>query len=270
MQSETFGSGFTAYFHHRARVVVPGQPYVFAAPGGGGETVLHNVVRKTSGLSHVARSQLFAGGILSLVLFSVSAGAASAISISCPGPIIVNNAPGQCGATVQFASPSVSGNVGPYTLTCTRTSGSFFPVGTTVVQCTARDAAGTATCSFSVTVRDVEPPVISGVSASPNVLWPPNHKFVDVRINYNVRDNCGIRSCVLSVSSNEAVNARGSGNTAPDWIVVDANRVRLRAERAGPGNGRIYTVTITCTDVNGNVSRAAVTVSVPHDQGKKK
>src|SRR5262249_41929544 len=27
-------------------------------------------------------------------------------------------------------------------------------------------------------------PLISGVSASPNTLWPPNHKFVTVTLNY--------------------------------------------------------------------------------------
>src|SRR5207245_2428523 len=29
-------------------------------------------------------------------------------------------------------------------------------------------------------------PVISSVSASPNVLWPPNHKMVLVAVNYTV------------------------------------------------------------------------------------
>jgi hypothetical protein len=108
-------------------------------------------------------------------------------------------------------------------------------------------------------------PVISGVSADPSVLWPPNHKFVPVTIAYTLTSPCG-GTCTLSVSSNEAVNAPGSGNTDPDWIVVDAAHVLLRAERAGPGDGRVYTITITCTSTGGTTTKS-IEVTVPHDQG---
>ena len=41
---------------------------------------------------------------------------------------------------------------------CTPPSGSFFPAGTTLVDCTATDASGNQdTCQFSVTVRPIEP-----------------------------------------------------------------------------------------------------------------
>jgi hypothetical protein len=41
--------------------------------------------------------------------------------------------------------------------------------------------------------------------------------------------------------------------------------VKLRAERSGTGEGRVYTITITATDASGNVSKQTVTVAVPHD-----
>jgi hypothetical protein len=66
---------------------------------------------------------------------------------------------------------------------------------------------------------------------------------------------------VLSVSSNEASN-----NKEPDWVVVDVHHVLLRAERAGNGVGRLYTITLTCTDAAGNVTVKTATVLVPHDQ----
>jgi hypothetical protein len=45
--------------------------------------------------------------------------------------------------------------------------------------------------------------------------------------------------------------------------------VLLRAERAGNGTGRIYTIAITCTnDTNKESSIKTVTVVVPHDQGQ--
>jgi hypothetical protein len=47
---------------------------------------------------------------------------------------------------------------------------------------------------------------------------------------------------------------------------VDDHHVRLRAERAGPGLGRVYTVLATCTDSHKNSSGATVTVAVRHNQ----
>ncbi|HXO40215.1 MAG TPA: hypothetical protein VN999_02115 [Thermoanaerobaculia bacterium] len=103
---------------------------------------------------------------------------------------------------------------------------------------------------------------IAGATASPSSLWPPNHKLVNVAIGYTATDTCGAAApvtCSLSIASNEGSSA--------DWSVVDAHDVQLRATRDGGGNGRIYTVTITCTDTAGAASNAAVTVTVPHDQG---
>jgi hypothetical protein len=92
--------------------------------------------------------------------------------------------------------------------------------------------------------------------------------MVNVTIGYTVQ-NCAPTTCALTVASNEAVDAHGSGNTAPDWNVIDATHVELRAERAGPGSGRIYTVTITCTDQLGQAAQAQTTVKVPHDQRRR-
>ena len=112
-------------------------------------------------------------------------------------------------------------------------------------------------------------PVISNLSASPNSLWPPNHKMKDVVVNYSTSSNCpGPIRCRLAVTSNEPVNGTGDGNTSPDWIVIDDHRVQLRAERSGNGNGRIYTITVTCSDQFGNVGTNSTTVIVPHDMGQ--
>jgi hypothetical protein len=74
--------------------------------------------------------------------------------------------------------------------------------------------------------------------------------------------------CSISgVESNEPVNGQGDGNTAPDWELTGALTLNLRAERAGNGNGRIYTVRVNCSDGSGNASTDTVEVAVPHDQG---
>ena len=115
------------------------------------------------------------------------------------------------------------------------------------------------------------PPTITNATADPSVLWPPNHRMVNVTVSYDVTDNCPLPpgSCTLSVTSNEPVDGKGDGHTSPDWIVLDDHHVLLRAERAGNGNGRIYTITITCTDSGGNSSNEQVEVTVPHDRGRR-
>jgi hypothetical protein len=72
---------------------------------------------------------------------------------------------------------------------------------------------------------------------------------------------------VISITSNEPVNGRGDGNTSPDWRIIDDLLVELRAERSGGGSGRIYAVTVRCTDDSGNSSTRSVQVPVAHDQG---
>ncbi|HEU4836209.1 MAG TPA: DUF4114 domain-containing protein [Pyrinomonadaceae bacterium] len=109
-------------------------------------------------------------------------------------------------------------------------------------------------------------PVISGESVNKTVLSPTNHKLIDITVSYDVTDNCGSLTNALSVSSNEPINGLGQGNTSPDWEIVDAHHLRLRAERSGIGTGRIYTITITSTDSAGNSSSKQLFVSVPHDR----
>ena len=46
-------------------------------------------------------------------------------------------------------------------------------------------------------------------------------------------------------------------------------KLRLRSEREGKGDGRIYTIKITATDASGNFSEAIVKISAPHDRRKK-
>jgi hypothetical protein len=142
------------------------------------------------------------------------------------------------------------------------------------ITATATDAEGN-TSEFSgqspPVVQDTTPPVISAVSASPAVLWPPNHKLVLVTIDYTATDDSGVASCTLSATSNEPDNGLGDGDTSNDTQVIpgDAHHLWLRAERAGTGNGRIYTVAVTCKDACGNAASKSVTVTVPKSQGKK-
>ena len=109
-------------------------------------------------------------------------------------------------------------------------------------------------------------PTISNASATPNVLWPPNNKFVPVSINYTVEDDCvAVPACSLGVTV--ADSGGGINNMATSFTVVDAHTVELQASRNGGGNGRTYTVQISCEDSLPLSTSASVTVTVPHDQG---
>jgi hypothetical protein len=189
-------------------------------------------------------------------------GVGLAPTITCPASITTGNAPGQCGATVNYSPPTSQGTTGE--VTCVPPSGSFFPVGTTTVNCSSQSGA---VCSFDVTVNDAEGPAIGGASASPSTLGPPDHRMVPVTVQYTLADGCTPSAQLtsgLSVQSNEPVNGTGDGDKAPDWQVLDAHHLLLRAERSGTGTGRIYTITITGTDSKGNVSTRTVSVVVPH------
>uniref|UniRef100_Q01X81 Conserved repeat domain n=1 Tax=Solibacter usitatus (strain Ellin6076) TaxID=234267 RepID=Q01X81_SOLUE len=135
---------------------------------------------------------------------------------------------------------------------------------TAAVSSTPADADSSNNSATVTVTASNPPPVISGISVDKPSLGPPNHKMVDVTVNYVATDNCGVDTCVLSVSSNEPVDGTGDGDTSPDWVIVDAHHVQLRAERAGNGTGRVYTISITCTDSANNSTVRTTTVVVPH------
>jgi len=77
--------------------------------------------------------------------------------IICPGNIVQASDPGSCGAIVKFPNPVVTDNCANAKVVCTPASGSLFPAGTTTVTCVATDLGGaTATCTFTVTVKNIQ------------------------------------------------------------------------------------------------------------------
>jgi hypothetical protein len=76
---------------------------------------------------------------------------------------------------------------------------------------------------------------------------------------------------ILKVTSDEADNAPGNadGNTTNDIkIAANCKSVDLRSERMEGGNGRVYTVYFSVTDVNGNTSTAiAKAIAAPNQSG---
>ena len=173
------------------------------------------------------------------------------------------------GAVLEFEVVAVDDCDEAPVVVCTPASGSVFPVGITTVTCTATDLSGnTTSCSFAVTVEP-RTVIIDGITPSPSVIWPPNHRMVDVSFDIDAQNECEIElSCtVLEVFSNEPTNGLGDGNTEPDWIIGANGGLKLRAERSGTGSDRIYQIRLRCEDSSGVGDESTVEVVVPHDQG---
>jgi len=189
----------------------------------------------------------------------------------CPPDIDVTLAAGQCSATVSYNTPTATDECGSTTVIASPASGSTFLPGPTTVNVTATDASGnTATCSFTVTVKDVTPPSFTqNLTVIPISLWPPDHKLKDVTLNYQATDDCGGTeglTYAVNISSNEPINGTGDGDTSPDWMVIDAHHIKLRAERGNGKDARVYTITVTVTDAWGNQTTSQVAeVRVTHN-----
>jgi hypothetical protein len=124
-------------------------------------------------------------------------------------------------------------------------------------------------------------PITGHVWPSDSVLWPPNHRMVQVEINVSAlvsRNPGSFQAHIEAVSVEDAHRGgdddengheRGDGADAhaPDWEIVDALTVKLRAERRGKSMGRIYRISVLATDCSGEY-RFVAEVNVPHDHGK--
>lgn len=114
------------------------------------------------------------------------------------------------------------------------------------------------------------PPDCSAVVLDTTSLWPPNHKLRTVTASGAVDPDIGGTATLVidGITQDEPVNGRGDGNTAPDAFLSDplSDEARIRAERAGPGDGRVYVVHFTATDQFGATCDGTATVGVPHDR----
>jgi hypothetical protein len=135
------------------------------------------------------------------------------------------------------------------------------------------------------------------VTWSPDTLWPPDYKLQTINITYTqpCDDSGAPGGCasgaffvrVDSITSSEEPLPQGCGQPTPpqgpDYTGVGnitivgtgpgvsepqtlVTTVQVRAERCVSGNGRIYTIDVTCSE-HGETGTATLTVFVPHDLG---
>ena len=154
----------------------------------------------------------------------------------CPANIVKPADPGQCSTVVTYTNPQATDNCPGVSVSCSPQSGSTFQNGTTTVICTATDGSGnTQTCSFTVTVKDTQPP---------SITCPPNVTAV------TDQNACPSPAC-------QVVNypAPVASDNCPGVTVV-----------CNPPAGSCFplgitTVTCTATDTSGNTATCSFTVT---------
>jgi hypothetical protein len=137
--------------------------------------------------------------------FTVTVNDTQVPSITCPANITTGTDPNRCSANVSF-NVTAGDNCGAVAPVCAPPSGSSFPKGSTTVTCSASDAAGnSSSCSFTVTIRDTQPPVIACPAAVTAVFSSAGGLSGTVDYPTPVSsDNCAILSVACTPPSGSA------------------------------------------------------------------
>lgn len=140
-------------------------------------------------------------------------------------------------------------------------------------QCT--DAAGnTADDTVSGLNLDKTAPFVACL-ADPPQLWPVNRRMVQVTVATTFTDELsGPAALTLTRSeSNEPDTGTAPGDPPNDMQGFDlgssSTSGALRAQRAGGGGNRVYTLGYTGSDLADNSATCTTQVIVPHDRGRK-
>ncbi len=114
-----------------------------------------------------------------------------------------------------------------------------------------------------------QPPDVSGAHADVPVLWPPDHKMIQLHILGVTDAQSNATITITKVTQDEPTNGLGDGDTPIDAI-ISGDSVLLRSERSGKGNGRVYWVYFTASDPEtialNNSPTGIIKVMVPHDK----
>ncbi|MFZ1515029.1 MAG: HYR domain-containing protein [Saprospiraceae bacterium] len=188
--------------------------------------------------------------------------------ISCPANIVEDSDPGICSALVTYTAPVGTDNCpNPNTVqTAGQPSGTYFPVGVTTNTFKVTDASGnTATCSFTITVNDIEDPIIlncpetraiegcnTGAITSPaysaTLATTTYAIFSGAPNNGDAIENCGI----TLVQYQDVASGTCPITVTRTWTISDA-----------AGNSDVCTQTITVDDTqNPTINACAVTRNI--------
>jgi mannose/cellobiose epimerase-like protein (N-acyl-D-glucosamine 2-epimerase family) len=104
---------------------------------------------------------------------------------------------------------------------------------------------------------DLTGPAVTGLPDPSCRIWPPNGRMVQIADVVGHDALSGVAEVLADVTVDEP---------AAGDVEVDGGVVRVRATRDDEGDGRVYTVTGSVSDVAGNRSTALGSCLVPHDR----
>ncbi|HEX5473847.1 MAG TPA: hypothetical protein VFX12_04215 [Vicinamibacterales bacterium] len=159
--------------------------------------------------------------------------------------------------TASAGTAADSAITGPFSGTVRAVGNRTYVFGVTCTDASGNHSDGTASV---VVPPDVTAPVITGIAASPSVIWPPNGAMVPVTVTITATDD-------VDATPVCAIDEIGSSEgTANDAQVTGDTTARVRALKGSKDDPRVYTIHASCADAAGNVSGAAVTVTVARGQ----
>ena len=141
-----------------------------------------------------------------------------------PSPVV--EAPGLSGATVSWNSPTVTDNLDlSPSLSCSRASGSSFPIGVTQVTCTSSDQArNSSTANFSVTVN---PPADSIAPVTSHLASPAadanGWNNSNVTVSLSALDNMngsGVKEIVYSATGAQSISQIIVNNSVVNFTIT--------------------------------------------------
>jgi hypothetical protein len=210
------------------------------------------------GESTVSYTAADAAGNVTTVSFTVTVVDEQVPAITrIPDDITQANDAGKANAAVGWAIPEATDNVGVESFLPSKAPGSTFPLGVTTVTYTALDAAGNqTTASFTVTVRDAEGPVISGL---PDDIVQATDAGMSAAV---------VTWAAPTVTDNVAVAATDSDHAPGGSFPLGTTTVTYRAEDEA-GNESMASFTVTVVDREKPVfSGVPVDLTLPTDIGK--
>lgn len=176
-------------------------------------------------------------GNIGAASFTVTVQDEGAPVVDVPANVTVE-ATGPAGATVDYGTVTATDDVdGPITnVTCSKASGTVFPIGGTTVNCSATDSEGnTGSATFFVTVEDTTPPVLT-----------PAGDIAIKSTNPIPATDAVIQAFLGGATASDLVDAAPEiSNDAPDTFELG-----------------FTTVTFTATDGYGNAATASAKVEV--------
>jgi cysteine-rich repeat protein len=121
-------------------------------------------------------------------------------------------------------------------------------------------------CSAHCEIENL-PPDCSEAVASPDRLFPPDHKLTMVSIEgLTDPDGDPLSVRVAAIRQDEPLDDSGDGGTCSDAGGIGSDSATVRAERSGDGDGRVYHIHFEANDGRGGGCSGTVQACVPHDR----